>query len=410
MKKKNLEIGIIVILVSMLFILTGCGKKEENQNLNEKIEQMNSENKDSQEKTEIAVSKILAISENYAVVTGADNSTYIIDKNGDKEGTIPYNKGYVLINKNGYVIVKTDMKNQTIYDKTGKEILESTEKVQYEFGITDSDLLIRKTLETSFSGNTSKREVIDIKENVKYEIEDEEINTCEYVGNDIFAIVYSNGVTTNVKFLYDVKNNQKIEDVQYNLKSDSKIDTVYVDVMSSDYTDWKYKIRRKNNNILELTSSYEMNNNNQIFYLDTYDKILSDNSYYDGTKKAICGNDGNTIKDLSEGNGASNIGYYDNKYCIQSSTGYYYVLDENFNRIIEPTEMHVYDINYYGIMSRDSENTHTIVYDYELNNKKELSYKLKREPDFFVAEIEKSNNSVSEYFNLNTQEKLVIYI
>ena len=56
-------------------------------------------------------------------------------------------------------------------------------------------------------------------------------------------------------------------------------------------------------------------------------------------------------------------------------------------------------------MARDEDNTYTILYDHELNNEKVLTYKLKRDPYFFIAEIEDS----SDYFNLNTQEKLVIY-
>lgn len=104
------------------------------------------------------------------------------------------------------------------------------------------------------------------------------------------------------------------------------------------------------------------------------------------------------------------IGYYNNQYYIKSGTGYYYILDNNFNRILEPTKMSVYGIGTYGIMSRDDSNSFTTLYSHNLENKKELSYKLEGEPKYFIDEIKSTNNSsVTNYFNLNTQEKLVIY-
>ena len=182
------------------------------------------------------------------------------------------------------------------------------------------------------------------------------------------------------------------------------IDEVYADIFSSDYTEWKYKIRSKNDQVLELTSSYELNKNGQIFYKDTGDEVLND-YYYDDSEQGIFDQSGNKVRDLSDNQGATWIGYYDDNYYVFSSTGYYYALDSDFNSILEPVSTHIYNINYYGVMARDEDNTYTILYDHELNNEKVLTYKLKRDPYFFIAEIEDS----SDYFNLNTQEKLVIY-
>ena len=113
---------------------------------------------------------------------------------------------------------------------------------------------------------------------------------------------------------------------------------------------------------------------------------------------------------MSEGNGASLIEYYDNKYYIKSGTGYYYVLDNNFNQILEPVKLGVYNINKYGIMVTNSDNSFTTLYDFELKNKKELSYELESDTlKYFIAEIENTDNSAKSYFNLNTQEKLVVY-
>ena len=86
------------------------------------------------------------------------------------------------------------------------------------------------------------------------------------------------------------------------------------------------------------------------------------------------------------------------------------MLDNNFNQILEPVKLGVYNINKYGIMAMDSDKSVTTLYDFELKNKKELSYKLKRDiPQYFIAEIENNDNTAKSYFNLNTQEKLVIY-
>lgn len=403
--KKN-KIGfyacIMLFIVMTTIMVTGCGngnvKKEENSN--------HTETESSEEKETIEIKEINAISEEYAVVTSVDNTTYIIDKNGNAQGTISLDDGYALINKNGYVIVKTSYDNQIIYDKTGKELLTSSDEVQYEFGISDSNLLIRKTNDSSPSDTTSKTEVIDVDGNIQYEITDEDIasSSYEYVGENWFAATYSNGIVTTVEFLYDIDTQEKIEQVQHNLNGDYVIDEVYADIFSSDYTEWKYKIRSKNDHVLELTTSYELNKNGQIFYKDTGDEVLND-YYYDDSEQGIFDQSGNKVRDLSDNQGATWIGYYDDNYYVFSSTGYYYALDSDFNSILEPVSTHIYNINYYGVMARDEDNTYTILYDHELNNEKVLTYKLKRDPYFFIAEIEDS----SDYFNLNTEEKLVIY-
>lgn len=194
----------------------------------------------------------------------------------------------------------------------------------------------------------------------------------------------------------------------YNLKENSIQETntnLNLGVNNSSYEDWTYNNTIYNDNVLKIDSNYYMNSQKQIIYCNSKDIVLSNEYYYSGTKQSICKYDGTVVKDLSEGNGAANIGFYGNKYYIESSTGYYYILDEIFNKILEPIEMSVYNINSYGIMSRDKNNTHTILYNHNLEDKKELSYKLKKDPKYFIAEIE----STSGYFNLNTQDKLIIY-
>ncbi len=401
--KKILSILFIGILVVSL---TGCGKAIKNSNTMDT-------NKDQQESKEsVEITDVKAVSENYAVVVGDDNSTYIIDKEGNALGTITLTNDNVLINKDGYIAVKPEVGKVNIYDKTGKELYKTDDKTKFSFFVTESNLLLRRTIESSFSGNTSKTEIIDIDGNVKFETDIDA--KLEYIGNDLVADITGNGVKVTINKVYDLKTNSEVDVSQYySLKENNVHESWFLDlgVKDSNYTDWKYT-NLKQNDILMINGgkSSGINNKNEYVVGDSYDVLLSNEYYYSGDKHSICKYDGTIVKDLSEGNGASIIGYYDNKYYIESGTGYYYVLDNNFNQILEPVELHVYNINKYGIMATDSNKSVTTLYDFELKNKKELSYKLKRDtPQYFIAEIENTDNSAKSYFNLNTQEKLVVY-
>lgn len=168
MKKKILGVGVTIILIAMLILLTGCGN--ENTEITDNGVQNTDDTKVSQEeRTEIQVKEVKAVSENYAVVTGYDNSTYIIDKEGNYQGTIPLSNDNVLINNDGYIATKPEMSKVNIYDKTGKELFKTDDTNKFYFVITDSNLLLRRTTESSFSGNTSKTEIIDVDGNTKFE-------------------------------------------------------------------------------------------------------------------------------------------------------------------------------------------------------------------------------------------------
>lgn len=309
MKKKILSLGVILMLVIMLIALTGCGKQETTQELsnsNKNNTEVSNEISDNANKTEIEIKDVKAVSENYAVVTGYDNSTYIIDKKGNYQGTIPLSHERVLINKDGYIAVKEKMNKVNIYDKTGKELFKSDDTTEFQFVVTDSNLLLRKTTESSFSGNTSKNEIIDVNGNVKFETE---IGDVEYIGYDLVAKIYSNGMYLSYEEVYDLKTNTKVDISKlYSLKENGEKETnanLDLGVNDSDYEEWSYDNVKQNDNVLEINYNYCMNDKNEIIYKESNDKVLSNQYYYDSDTKAICKYDGTVVKDLSEGDGAS---------------------------------------------------------------------------------------------------------
>ena len=106
MKKKTLILGIILALIIMLVGLTGCGEQKQQQ---EEIKKQDSSESSNEAKEQIEVKEVKATSKNYAVVKGNDNIQYIVDKEGNVQGTINnVTDSDVIINDNGFLLNSID--------------------------------------------------------------------------------------------------------------------------------------------------------------------------------------------------------------------------------------------------------------------------------------------------------------
>ena len=140
---------------------------------------------------------------------------------------------------------------------------------------------------------------------------------------------------------------------------------------------------------------------------------INEKYYYDEDAKTICNYDGTVAKEITEGDGITNIYYADDKYYVSSGTKYYYVMDNNFEQIKEPIKLgkSVNAINKYGvIVNKDVTTRQSALYDFEGNLLYDFNNYYAYDPQDFVARtfIDSVSNDTMPV-NLNTGEVLTIY-
>ncbi len=323
--KKKFVVGIIVILALTLVTLTGCGNKEDNiEKTGNSGTVQNNDNQQMDNKEGIIVTNVYATSDNYAVVV-ADKKTYIIDNNGKQQGTIDFEiseGANIKINNNGYIYYEASYENNKILDKTGKVILENNNDETYNY-ITENNYTLRTSKESSFeNGESTKKEIIDLSGNVIKTIEEEK--SYYYIGGDIWycygadeylfnektgeSVIFES--TPTLSLYSKVLGNSNPRKIEYKSLSDggTYLDSIYItkDFKIIEAQDMKY-----------ITNEYYYNTSDYAIYR------------YDETK----------VKEFTSGNGFENIYSTGDKYYVQSGTGYFYLLDENFNQIEEPYEL-----------------------------------------------------------------------
>ena len=325
MKKRILKIGIMLILMTMLFVLAGCGNEEKTEssagtetNSNNTVQEVNEEGED--------VTNVFATSDNYAVVE-ANDKAYIINNNGEKQGTIDFeinDDAIVVVNNDGYVYYEVSNENNKILDKTGKVILENNNNETYNY-ITENNYTLKTSKVYGFEiGESKKKEIGDLSGKVIKTIEEE--TSYYYLGGDIWycygddEFLFNENTETTVAFestprisLYSkvrgngTKNPRRVE---YKSLEDGGtfLDTIYItpDLKVLEATNVKY-----------VTSEYYYNTKDYAIYK------------YDGTK----------IKEFTSGNGFEYIYGNGENYYVQSGTGYFYVLDKDFNQLEEPYQL-----------------------------------------------------------------------
>lgn len=321
MKKKILGVLIVILLIITLVALTGCGNKEESVNNGAK---QSENNKQVENKEGEVVTNVYATSDKYAVVV-ANKKTYIIDNNGKKQGTLDFqiSEGAVVkINNNGYVYYGASYENNKILDKTGKVIYENDNDTTYNY-ITEDNYTLRTSTKSDFeSGEVKQKEIIDMSGNVIKTLEDE--TSYYYLGGSIW---YCDG---DEKSLYNEKTGNIVSTDNYN---------IYYNNLREYAGGFDANIEYKNIedggtfiNSLYITADLKCEDNNN-------KKYITDKYYYNTEDFSIYKYDGTKVKELSSGKGYENIYFGEDKYYVQSGTGYFYTLDKDFNQMEEPYEL-----------------------------------------------------------------------
>ncbi len=311
MKKKILGLGVVLILIGMLVLLTGCGDKTTNTNDSSTI---NTEQNNSNEQKEgISISEVVEpFANGYAIVKGTDGNKYVIDENGNVTYTINFDK-YTF--SNGYIIVDNDY----IIDATGKKILEEDDTKSY-LAISKSGYVVVMTQSSSLSGVSNKVDIEDLNGNSVYSYDKElSLEDCKYITGDLFRL---NSTFINARTGKTFKDdNGDIPEIKGNAV-DGKIYAKSVNhqyIISEDleevFTDQQ-----------DMWSKFDILGiiNDKYFYAKT-----DDNNY------GIYDMKGKLVKDLTDG-GISYIFENDDVYYVKSNTGYIYTLDSNFEYITEP--------------------------------------------------------------------------
>ena len=320
MKKKILGVLVVIMLIITLAILTGCGNKGEsvNNGANQSENNTQVENKEGE-----VVTNVYATSDKYAVVV-ANGKTYIIDNNGKKQGTLDFQiseEAVVKINNNGYVYYGASYEKNKILDKSGKVIYENDNDTIYNY-ITEDNYTLRTSTKSDFeNGESKQKDIIDMSGNVIKTLEDE--TSYYYLGGSIW---YCSG---EEKSLYNEKTgNMVIADGNFysdNLRTfgggvNSNID---------------YKNIENGGAFIEsvyITSDLKCEDIDKKSY-------LTDKYYYNIEDDSIYKYDGTKVKELSSGKGYKSIYFGEDKYYVQSGTGYFYTLDKDFNQIEAPYEL-----------------------------------------------------------------------
>ncbi len=325
MKKKILGVLIVIILIITLIGLAGCRSKEENSANTENSEAKQNESDTQKENQEgIVVTNVYAASDKYAVVV-ADNKTYIINNNGEKQGTVDFEiseGATITINNNGYVYYGSSYDSNRILDKSGKVIYENNNDTMYNY-ITEDNYTLRTSTKSDFeNGESKQKEIIDMSGNVIKELEGE--TSYYYLGGSIW---YCDG---NEKSLYNEKTGDVVVTDNYN---------IYYNNLRSYAGGFDSNVKYKNIenggtfiNSLYITSDLKCEDNSN-------KKYITDEYYYNIEDYSIYKYDGSKVKELTSGKGYENIYFGEDKYYVQSGTGFFYVLDEEFNQIEEPYEL-----------------------------------------------------------------------
>ncbi len=402
MKRKVLSI----ILIGLIIIgLTGCGEKN---NMSGIDNNHNKQEEKNEQKEKIEVNSVLATSENYAVVTGKDGITYVIDKNGIAQGNIANTAAQAYqINDQGYVFQIGDSYKK-IYNKTGKELINSKSSESYYYGISPDNYLIRSIKQDDFeNGSSYVFQVVDvngkvIRENIKKDLGTDANSSFSvtYLGENIYFIK-----DKDIPYLYNIKSGKfnKIEygDIEYSSCIPKKTDKNWIKCYSKITSN---SIRIDNAIIKEDLS---------VLKVDTYDIAIDNNYYYKDEDKSVYSYNGDKVKELTSGDGLKSSIFKDNKYYVSSGTYYYYVMNKSFEQEKEPIKLgkSVKEVTKYGIIvNKDSSTRQSALYDFDGKIIKDFNNLYVYDSQDFIANtfIDGKDNDTLPV-NLKTAETITIY-
>ena len=321
MKKKIIGLGIAVILVVLLLLLTGCGQEQETKNTNSKNNETIISDSNNENYVITNVIKSFDTFDTYitdgAVVQLNNNKDicYIIDGEGKilyeiNDQNIVNAKNINVSYMNGYICYNNNMGTSYVTDlRTGNKIVEGSKTIEC-VDVTYDGFILQKITNEQISGTTYQVRIIDKDGNIIWEDSAEKTSnidtlTDNYVIFDNILINAKTGKTTDL----GVDAGKIGGKVQYN---HIIVDNIIYD-MNTDEIKLKFEGKEEIENLL----------NENYFY--TYSGIYNVN-------------DGTLEKDLTEGH-IKNIYYKNNKYYVISDNGFYYILNDQFEYVYDPTKI-----------------------------------------------------------------------
>ena len=325
MKKKYLFIGILLTL--MLFILTGCGKtqQQDTQETGNDTTNVESSGDSSIEKVYIPFST--KCNEAIVKLKNDDNKIYVVNEDGkivyeteftddlknSSDLNVKYINGYLIYNNN-IGLGNTYQKSYVVDLRNNEKIFDNAENIIYK-DVTYNGYVLENTQEEGLSGTKYESKIVDKQGNTIWSAENEGADRIHFETICKDLVLYGEkGNNNNVNII-----NAQTGEVIFEKK----------------YSNQGYSCR--NGYVLIQDSIIDGNSGKIIFESDNkIEKLLNDKYYYSDNK--IYSFDGNMVKDLSEGK-VSDIIYSDGKYYVISETNFYYSLDENFEYEKQPEKI-----------------------------------------------------------------------
>lgn len=329
MKKKILSLISVIALLAMLVTFTGCG------NNSEEVQQ-NGETNGEQNNGEVVTSNGQKIS---TIVQAPDEDTgEAVIKLGDD-----YSKSYV-VNSSGEIVYTIDnqymgytYKNGYVYNtqevvdlSTGEAILTADANTEIK-GITKSCFILERVKKEELGGTKYETKVVD-KTGKSVWSEEQDRSSLEYfkaVGGDL--VVYLPNTFSNVNYTLIDPRTGKTADLGWHsvagyFQCERQGDYLLVGISANND---KYKVVNVNTgNVTDTGLSHV-----KVIFNDKY--VYARPLW--GTV-GIYSMDGKLVKDLTEGS-VEKIAYLNNKYYVQSETGFYYTLNENFEYVTNPIKI-----------------------------------------------------------------------
>lgn len=356
MKKKILNLLVILLLTTFLFILTGCGDAQVSVNpLNpgeigqpQQPEQTVAQGED----REIASVKnpfTESNSESIVTLSRGMGTSYVVNESGKIQYELEGIDGEY---SNGYVYSKN---NNNVKDLKSNTVIATGDADTTCVGVTSGGYVLQNVVKEELAGKVYKSQIIDKTGKVIWSHENKS-SKPEY-----FKAVYGDYVI----YLTNTYSNQKYTIID--AKTGKTTSTGYCSVAGY----FEYKIKGKYM-LIGITAN---NDHYSIFNMETGElintklshihKILNDKYVYAtplwGTV-GIYSTDGTLVKSLEEGK-VQDIYYYNNKYYVISTTGFYYTLDDKFTYVDQPVKINsVYKEirpTQYGIYFTTGESTST---------------------------------------------------
>ena len=395
-----------IVFLTVLLLFSGCNESKKEQNDTQEVEKVLEEYEEEQALNieEIKIKKLIATSNNFAIVSDIGNDIFIINSDNTLEGVIENNNDSSIyqINNSGYVYQSINGSDY-IYNKNGKKLFNTDNDIKYYYGISDNNYLIRRV--RSNKNNLKEEysyEVIDINNKIIINDLKKELGikvkgpvSVVYLGGNFYVI------------------SSKTQDYLYNIKTNKS-----VPVNNLNYLDCSTKLT-DNNSYEKCYESYEnmvrINNNKTlikddltIINLSKYDVLIDDNYYYSDSDKAIKKYDGTVVKNMNIYQVIDAL-KKDNSYYLATSNGLI-KFDKNFNEIGEIIKLgkSIKKLTQYGIVvNKDTIKRESIIYDYNFKVIKDLNNLYLYDIQDFIAKvfIDGENNNLLP-FNIKLNETI----